>query len=112
MIFRKGWVWYVFNSLPIFQHISWHILGTRYVFVERMNKCIILRVILRRETMDFSISIPASVNNLNATGNINDSNILAKHFNMDNILFPQVTFVSRDYYQQFMNVENEQPEIS
>lgn len=62
--------------------------------------------------MDFSISIPASVNNLNTTGNINDSNILAKRFNMDNILFPQVTFVSRDYYQQFMNVESEQPEIS
>lgn len=47
--------------------------------------------------VDFSLPIPASVNNLNAICNINDSNILAKHFNMGNILFLQVTFASRQW---------------
>lgn len=45
----------------------------------------------------FSLPILASVNNLNAICNINDSNILAKHFNMGNILFLQVTFASRQW---------------
>lgn len=54
-----------------------------------------MRLIVRRDMVDFSLPIPASVNNLNAIYNINDSNILAKHFNMGNILFLQVTFASR-----------------
>lgn len=54
-----------------------------------------MRLIMRREMGDFSIPIPASVNNLNAICNINDSNILAEHFNMGNILLLQVPFASR-----------------
>ena len=56
-----------------------------------------MRLIMRRQMGDFSIPIPASVNNLNAICNINDSNILAENFNMGNILFLQVPFASRQW---------------